>query len=82
MITVLKVQLPISTSNPFAIAYNNKGTFREFIDISENEELINEIFKDKTFCLTSYCKCEVKGSKIIKVLEQVSDLEFLLGDDE
>ncbi len=80
MITVLKVQLPISIDNPLALAYNNKGTFREFIDVSKDKDLIDEIFKNKKFCLTSYCKCKVKGSKIIKVLEQVSDIEFLLED--
>lgn len=83
MITVLKVQLPLNRdTNPFALAYNTKGTFRNLIDINENETLIDELFKEEKFCLISYCKCEVKGSKIVKVLEHVSDLEFLLGDDK
>ena len=76
MITVLKVQLPLNTSNPFAIAHNNNGSFRMIINMNKDEDLINQIFKEKRICLISYCKCEVEGSKIIKVLEQVSDLEF------
>lgn len=80
MITVLKVQLPLSKGNPLAVAYNHSRSFREFIDIEKDKEIINEIFKGKKFDLVAYCKCEVEGSKIVKVLEQVSDIEFLLED--
>ena len=80
MITVLKVQLPLSKDNSFALAYNYSRSFREFIDIEKNKEIINEIFKGEKLDLIAYCKCEVEGSKIVKVLEQVSDIEFLLED--
>lgn len=79
MITVLKVQLPLTTGMPLAMVSNVTGTFRGFIDMNEEKEIINEMFKEKDkSCKIAYCKCEVKGSKIVNVLEQVSETEYIL----
>lgn len=81
MKTVLKVQLPL-INIPLILVRNIEGTFYQFIDMNEEKELVNELLKDKEKSnLVCYCKCEVESGKIIKVLEHVSDLEFLLGDD-
>ena len=75
MITVLKVQLPLNNSNPFAIYFNKDKTVSGFIYIERNKKLIRGIMGKNN--LVSYCKCEVVNDKIINVIEHVTEKEFL-----
>lgn len=75
MITVLKVQLPVNKSNPFAIFFNNDQSIIDFIKIDENKELMNQLMgESKTI---SYCKCEVNNGRITEVLQHVTEKDFL-----
>lgn len=78
MITVLKVQLPL-TKIPLLLVRNAKGTFHQFIDMDKEKELTNKLLKNNgKFNLVCYCKCKVENDKIVKVLEYVSDIEYFL----
>lgn len=74
MITIVKFQLPLDGNIlTHVLAYNKENTFRTFINIESNKELIDEIFsKDEA---KSYCKCEIIGDKIVKVIEKISEEE-------
>jgi hypothetical protein len=70
MITIVKIQLPLSGNIlTHALAYNKENTFRSLIHIDSNKELMDKIFskdEDKV-----YCKCEVQGDKIVSVIEKI-----------
>ena len=78
MITVLKVQLPL-TKISLLFVRNAKGTFHQFIDMDKEKELVNKLLKNKKESnLVCYCKCKVENDKIVDVLDYVSDIEYFL----
>ena len=67
MITVLKVQLPL-TKISLLFVRNAKGTFHQFIDMDKEKELVNKLLKDKKESdLVCYCKCKVENDKIVDI---------------
>ena len=77
MSTVLKVQLPVNNSNPFAIFFNNNQTTIGLIKINDNQDLIAELMGENNSI--SYCQCEVFNGRITKVLKHVTENEFFGG---
>jgi len=77
MIENLKVQLPVNKELHHHALYNNKdNTHLGLIDMNKDKELIDELMQGKEI---SYCKVEMENGRIIKVLDHITEKEFLEG---
>lgn len=74
---ILKVQLPVDKTLHHHALYNNRdNTHLGLIDMNTDKELIDELMQGEEI---SYCKVEMENGKIIKVLDHLTEKEFLEG---
>lgn len=77
MVENLKVQLPVDkTLHHHALYCNKDSTHVGLIDMINDKELIDELMQGKEI---SYCKVEMHNGKIIKVLQYLTEKEFMEG---